>query len=82
MDICTITGEFSIPASAFVKLTLWSHFHRDSTEELKKLTPSERQEMKNQDVGYLSSDASSTTIRRRERALKIYVDSSPKKRDE
>lgn len=57
--------------------------YRDKTEELKQLTPTERQELKNQDArnGYGAS-SSYDRSRRRERALKIYVDSSPKKRDE
>lgn len=59
------------------------YYFRDKTEELKQLTPAERQEMKNQEArnnyGNTSYDRMS---RRRERALKIYVDSSPKKRDE
>lgn len=57
---------------------------RDKTEELKQLTPTERQELKNQDArnGYGASSSYDRMSRRRERALKIYVDSSPKKRDE
>lgn len=57
---------------------------RDKTEELKQLTPTERQELKNQDArnGYGASNSYDRMNRRRERALKIYVDSSPKKRDE
>ncbi|XP_055315105.1 ubiquitin carboxyl-terminal hydrolase 47 isoform X3 [Sitodiplosis mosellana] len=59
-------------------------FYRDKTEELKQLTPQERQELKNQDArnGYGASSSYDRMSRRRERALKIYVDSSPKKRDE
>lgn len=54
----------------------------DNTEELKSLTHAERQEMKNQDATYLGTDTTTSTIRRRERALKIYVDASPKKRED
>ncbi|XP_031619612.1 ubiquitin carboxyl-terminal hydrolase 47 isoform X2 [Contarinia nasturtii] len=59
-------------------------FYRDKTEELKQLSPTERQELKNQDArnGYGASNSYDRMSRRRERALKIYVDSSPKKRDE
>lgn len=60
---------------------------RDKTEELKKLTPAERQELKNQEYAQNSSNSDAFTFsrfsqRRRERALKIYVDSSPKKYDD
>lgn len=56
---------------------------RDKTEELKQLTPTERQELKNQDArNNYSTSSYDRMSRRRERALKIYVDSSPKKRDE
>lgn len=52
-------------------------------EELKQLTPTERQELKNQDArNNYSTSSYDRMSRRRERALKIYVDSSPKKRDE
>lgn len=60
-------------------------FSRDKTEELKQLTPTERQELKNQDArnGYSASSSYDRMSRRRERALKIsLLDSSPKKRDE
>lgn len=63
------------------------HFHncstnRDKTEELKKLTPMERQEIKSQDNARNGPGSYDRASRRRERALKIYVDSSPKKNDD
>lgn len=58
------------------------NYCRDKTEELKQLTPAERQEMRNQEYSRNGSGSYDRASRRRERALKIYVDSSPKKRDD
>ncbi|XP_058066376.1 ubiquitin carboxyl-terminal hydrolase 47 [Anopheles bellator] len=52
-------------------------FYRDRTEPLKELTPEERKELTKKDVR-----SSSTSSPRRERALKIYLDPSPKKSDD
>ncbi|XP_055533774.1 ubiquitin carboxyl-terminal hydrolase 47 isoform X2 [Wyeomyia smithii] len=52
-------------------------YYRDKTEVLKELTPEERKELTKKDIR-----SSSTYSPRRERALKIYVDASPKKVDD
>uniref|UniRef100_A0A182P466 Ubiquitin carboxyl-terminal hydrolase 47 n=1 Tax=Anopheles epiroticus TaxID=199890 RepID=A0A182P466_9DIPT len=52
-------------------------YYRDSTEQLKELTPEERKEMTRKD-----NRTSSTYSPRKERALKIYLDASPKKADD
>ncbi|XP_052894832.1 ubiquitin carboxyl-terminal hydrolase 47 [Anopheles moucheti] len=52
-------------------------YYRDSTEPLKELTPEERKELTKKD-----SRTSSTYSPRKERALKIYLDASPKKADD
>nr|CAD7196168.1 unnamed protein product [Timema douglasi] len=58
--------------------------YRDSREEVKQLTSEERKEIANKEgcrMGKLSSTVS-TYSPRKERALKIYLDSSPKKHDD
>lgn len=57
---------------------------RDKTEPLKELTEEERLELTNKKVNEVSSSSRTTSSYspKRERALKIYVDSSPKKSDE
>uniref|UniRef100_A0A182JX96 Ubiquitin carboxyl-terminal hydrolase 47 n=1 Tax=Anopheles christyi TaxID=43041 RepID=A0A182JX96_9DIPT len=52
-------------------------YYRDSTEQLKELTPEERKELTKKD-----NRTSSTYSPRKERALKIYLDASPKKADD
>ncbi|KAL9700561.1 hypothetical protein quinque_004002 [Culex quinquefasciatus] len=52
-------------------------YYRDKTEPLLELTPEERKELTKKDTR-----ASSTYSPRKERALKIYVDASPKKADD
>lgn len=61
------------------KFSFSSNFSRDKTEELKRLSSVERQGMKNVNITFEPG-----CRRRRERALKIYVDSSNsnRKRDE
>lgn len=79
------TGRFDEIRHHIRILLNFRHFcySRDKTEELKQLTPTERQEMKNQDArNNYGTSTYDRMSRRRERALKIYVDSSPKKRDE
>lgn len=50
---------------------------RDNTEPLAELTAEERKELSKKDIR-----SSSTYSPRKERALKIYVDASPKKADD
>ncbi|XP_050091238.1 ubiquitin carboxyl-terminal hydrolase 47 isoform X2 [Anopheles aquasalis] len=52
-------------------------YYRDRTEPLKQLTSEERKELAKKDIR-----SSSTSSPRRERALKIYLDPSPKKSDD
>lgn len=52
-------------------------YYRDKTEPLMELTPEERNELTKKDIR-----SSSTYSPRKERALKIYVDASPKKADD
>uniref|UniRef100_A0A182WLG6 Ubiquitin carboxyl-terminal hydrolase 47 n=1 Tax=Anopheles minimus TaxID=112268 RepID=A0A182WLG6_9DIPT len=52
-------------------------YYRDSTEPLKELTPEERKELTKKD-----GRTSTTYSPRKERALKIYLDASPKKADD
>lgn len=52
-------------------------YYRDKTEPLMELTPEERKELTKKDIR-----SSSTYSPRKERALKIYVDASPKKADD
>uniref|UniRef100_A0A182SXD2 Ubiquitin carboxyl-terminal hydrolase 47 C-terminal domain-containing protein n=1 Tax=Anopheles maculatus TaxID=74869 RepID=A0A182SXD2_9DIPT len=52
-------------------------YYRDSKEPLKELTPEERKELTKKD-----GRTSSTYSPRKERALKIYLDASPKKADD
>lgn len=74
---------FSNCFSVFDSPNAITNIYRDKTEELKQLTPTERQELKNQDARNAYGASSAYAVKkRRERALKIYVDSSPKKRDE
>uniref|UniRef100_A0A182Q081 Ubiquitin carboxyl-terminal hydrolase 47 n=1 Tax=Anopheles farauti TaxID=69004 RepID=A0A182Q081_9DIPT len=54
-------------------------YYRDSTEQLKELTPEERKELTKKDN---RTGGSSTYSPRKERALKIYLDASPKKADD
>uniref|UniRef100_A0A336ME11 Ubiquitin carboxyl-terminal hydrolase 47 n=1 Tax=Culicoides sonorensis TaxID=179676 RepID=A0A336ME11_CULSO len=59
-------------------------FYKDKTEQLKELTTEEREQMLNKNVTELntSSRISSTYSPKKERALKIHLDWSPKKRDD
>lgn len=52
-------------------------YYRDKTEDLMELTAEERKELTKKDIR-----TSSTYSPRKERALKIYVDASPKKADD
>ena len=54
----------------------FKYFHRDRLEPLKELSPEERKELTSKENSRTSSSYSSP---RRERALKIYLDSSPNK---
>nr|CAD7395809.1 unnamed protein product [Timema cristinae] len=61
-----------------------NNYSIDSREEVKQLTSEERKEIANKEgcrMGKLSSTVS-TYSPRKERALKIYLDSSPKKHDD
>lgn len=58
--------------------------NRNKNDILKELTVEERREIKNKEnsrMDAINGGTRSTYSPRRERALKIYVDSSPKKRD-
>lgn len=58
--------------------------NRNKTEKLKELTADERRELKNKEISRMDpiiGGSRSTYSPRRERALKIYVDSPPKKQD-
>lgn len=56
---------------------------RDKTEELKELTPEERKEIANREGSRISKISTASTYSpRRERALKIYLDTPPRKRDD
>lgn len=58
---------------------------RNSEEQLKELSSEERRELtgkENTRMERLGCSTTSTYSPRRERALKIYLDSSPKKRDD
>lgn len=61
-----------------MKLLLF--WNRDSNEKMPELTNEEIQDLSNKEKATLTS--SSIYSPRRERALKIYVDSSPKKCDD
>lgn len=91
MVTCSSTGNYRNLNQVFffkIRLDNWTISYltcRDKTEELKQLTPTERQELKNQDYArssYSGTNSYDRMSRRRERALKIYVDQSPKKRDD
>lgn len=93
MASCSSTGKINIGDNFSHEVILEAIFnfssnvigiiYRDKTEELKQLTPTERQEIKNQDARNVYGASSAYSVKkRRERALKIYVDSSPKKRDD
>ncbi|XP_049864801.1 ubiquitin carboxyl-terminal hydrolase 47 isoform X4 [Schistocerca gregaria] len=58
-------------------------FYRDKTEPVKELSNEERKEIANREGSRVNKLGSvSSYSPRKERALKIYVDSSPKKRDD
>lgn len=70
---------FDILSGKFTSFSLFFASRRDKTEPVKKLTTEERMEISKKENPVSTT---STYSPRRERGLKIYLDSSPKKRDD
>lgn len=72
--------EFFLNCQNLNNLKILNYFSRDKTEPAKKLTAEERLEISKKENA-ISSTSSTYSSPRRERGLKIYLD-SPKKRDD
>lgn len=79
-QLISTSKVFVLKHSKSFKTLIYLFIHRDKTEEVKKLTNEERLEISKKENAS-SSTTSTYSSPRRERGLKIYLD-SPKKRDD